>query len=263
MYPLPMTDAPKPPKREVLALEIDTHGGPLRAMLAVPPKPMRLPELAFSFLEISSKLTDLAVKREEQEGREISCRKGCGACCRQYVPLSPPEAWLVADLVAGMAPARQAEARAAFAAANDTLQRTGVKATITAKIESRDQMHQAMLDYFRLGIPCPFLRDESCSIHPYRPSICREYMVTSPAEHCATLGTKPIARVPVNVRLSEALTQLTARLLGKEPEVVPLTMALEWAAANRADGLRTWEGRTLIEGLVAELSPRPAAPAAS
>lgn len=251
-----MSDTGKRGGREVLALDIQTEDGPLRAMLGVPPGPMRLPELAFGFLDISSKLTDLAVAREAGEGREISCRKGCGACCRQVVPLSPPEAWLIADLVAGMPPARQAEARATFAAASQKLEQSGVKAALSARMERVDQMLAAALDYFTLGIACPFLRDESCSIHPYRPSICREYMVTSPAENCAVLGKGPIARIPVSVRLSEALANLTAKLLGTEPEVVPMTLALEWAEAHREEGRRTWEGRVLIEGLVAELSSR-------
>lgn len=249
-----MSQGEKKPNREVLALEIETPEGPLRAMLGVPPRPMRLSELAFGFLDISSKLTDVAVEREAREGRHVSCQKGCGACCRQVVPLSPPEAWLIADLVAGLPPARQAEVRAAFAAASDTLARTGVKAALSARMERVEQMTSAAMDYFRLQIACPFLRDESCSIHPYRPSICREYMVTSPAENCAQLGRGPIQRIPVSVRLSEALASLTGKLLGKEPEVVPMTLALEWAEAHRADGQRAWDGRTLIEGLVAELS---------
>ena len=254
-----MSEAEKRGGREVLALEIETPDGPLRAMLGVPPRPMRLAELAYGFLDISGKLTDLAVAREAREGREVSCRKGCGACCRQVVPLSPPEAWLIADIVAGMPPPRQAEVRAAFAAAVETLARSGVKAAFSARMERVEQMTAAALDYYRLGIACPFLRDESCSIHPYRPSICREYMVTSPAENCAQLGRGPIQRIPVPVRFSEALVNLTAKLLGKEPEVIPMTLALEWAAAHREDGRRTFDGRTLIEGLVAELSPRRAA----
>jgi Fe-S-cluster containining protein len=250
-----MSDTENKSGREVLALEIETPDGPLRAMLAVPPRPMRLSELAYGFLGISGKLTDVAVEREAREGRHVSCKKGCGACCRQVVPLSPPEAWLIADIVAGMPAQRQAEVRAAFASAAETLARTGVKAALSARMEREEQMTAAALDYFRLQIPCPFLRDESCSIHPYRPSICREYMVTSPAENCAQLGRGPIQRIPVPVRLSEALVNLTAKLLGTEPEVVPMTLALEWAEAHRADGLRTFDGRTLIEGLVAELSP--------
>lgn len=242
-----------PDGRDVLVLEIQTPEGPLRATLVVPLEPLRLPELAWSFLGISNKLTDLGVAREAREGRIVSCQKGCGACCRQLVPLSPPEAWMIADVVAGLSPARGAEVRRLFGEAVETIGRSGVRAALERRMERVEQMTSAALDYFRLGVACPFLRDDACSIHPYRPSICREYLVTSPASHCAELGRRPIERVPVNVRLSEALANLTAKLLGKEAEVVPMTLSLEWAEAHREDGRRTWPARELIEGLVADL----------
>ena len=37
-------------------------------------------------------------------------------------------------------------------------------------------------DYFKLQMPCPFLKEESCSIHKDRPLACREYNVTTPAD---------------------------------------------------------------------------------
>jgi Fe-S-cluster containining protein len=249
-------DVEKGDGQQGIAVDFATPHGPLRAMLTIPPKPLRLPELAFNFMGMSDKLTDLAVAHEEREGRSVSCRKGCGACCRQLVPLSPPEAWMLADIVAGMAPARQTEVRAAFATADDAVARSGLGAALAGRIETMGQMTSLALQYFGLGVACPFLRDESCSIHPYRPSICREYLVTSPAENCAQLGRGPVERVPVGMRLSRALSHLTAKLLGKEAEVVPLTHALAWAAAHREDGQRTWDARTLIEGLLAEFAAR-------
>ena len=57
------------------------------------------------------------------------------------------------------------------------------------------------------------------------------------------------------MRLSEALSNLTGKLLGRAPEVIPLTRALDWAAAHSEDGARTWDARTLIEGLLRELGP--------
>ena len=50
--------------------------------------------------------------------------------------------------------------------------------------------------YFALGVACPFLEEESCSIHAERPLVCREYLVTSPAERCAgpaQEGVTPVA----------------------------------------------------------------------
>lgn len=244
-------------KPEVLGIELEMPDGKLRATLAVPPQPLRLAELAWNVMGISEKLTGAAVEREAREGRAVSCQRGCGACCRQIVPLSPPEAWMIADVVAGLPPARRAAALAVFAQAGEALTRSGLRDRLLGRIETVDQMTHLAVAYFALGVPCPFLRDESCSIYPYRPSICREYLVTSPAANCGALGRAPIARIPVHVRLSEALARLAGKLLDREPEVVPLTMALDWAATHRDEGLRTWGARFLLEGLVAELSPRP------
>lgn len=249
-----MSDGPRGP--EVIGLELEVPEGRLRANLALPPKPLRLAELALNTMGISDRLVDLGVKRDERAGNAVSCRRGCAACCRQVVALSPPEAWLIADVVAGMSPARRAEVLAGFAAAGDALDRTGLRASFLARIESREQMDRLVVAYFDMGVPCPFLRDESCSIYPYRPSMCRELLVTTPAENCQMPGRAPMRRVPVHVRLSEALAELTGKLLGREPEVVPLTMALEWAEAHAEEGRRTWDARTLLEGLVAELSPK-------
>lgn len=49
----------------------------------------------------------------------------------------------------------------------------------------RDQLASLGDDYFRLGIACPFLENESCSIYADRPVDCRQYLVVSPARHCA------------------------------------------------------------------------------
>jgi len=250
-----MSDPMSKESPQVVGIEIETPEGKLRAALAVPKKPLRLAELAWNFMGISEKLTDVGVQREARKGLTVSCQKGCGACCRQLVPLSPPEAWLIADVTAGLPPSRRADVLAVFARAGEALDQSGLGAQLLARIETTAQMTDLAVAYFRLGVPCPFLRDESCSIYPYRPSICREYLVTSPPENCATLGRAPVARVPVHVRLSEALARLTGKLLGREAEVVPLTMALEWAEAHRDEGRRTWDARFLLESLVAELSP--------
>jgi hypothetical protein len=129
----------KPQQQQAIAIELVTAQGPLRAMLPIPPKPMRLPELAFNFMAMSSKLTDMAVADEERAGREISCRKGCGACCRQVVPLSPPEAWMIADLIAGMNEGARSAARAAFASVAEALDRAGLKASLCGRIEHLDR----------------------------------------------------------------------------------------------------------------------------
>ena len=58
------------------------------------------------------------------------------------------------------------------------------------------------------------------------------------------------------MQLSEALSRLTGKLIAREPEVVPLAPALEWAEQHQDDGRRTWDARFLIESLIAELSTK-------
>ena len=231
------------------SIDFDTPDGRLRGDLIIPDRPMRLAELAWNMMTISDALTDMAVGREEREGRAISCRKGCGACCRQLVPLSPPEAWLVAELVERMADSKRSVLDGKFARAGKALEEARAR-TPDASAADREAVPRA---YFAQGVACPFLEDESCSIHLHRPSVCREYLVTSPPEHCDLRAKKPIARIPVAVRLREALTRLTATLLGRSFEVIPLPLALSWAAAHRDEGQRAWDGEALVEGLVREL----------
>ena len=38
---------------------------------------------------------------------------------------------------------------------------------------------------FKLGLACPFLDEDACSIHPQRPFVCRQYLVTSDPALCA------------------------------------------------------------------------------
>jgi Fe-S-cluster containining protein len=235
-----------------LSIDVETPDGRLRGNLVVPDQPMRLAELAWNMMTISDALTDLAVRREEREGRPISCRKGCGACCRQLVPLSAPEAWLVADLVARMAEPSRSAVVQRFARAGQALSEVRERSGAVNE-ESAADREAVVRAYFAEGIACPFLKDEACSIHSHRPSICREYLVTSAPEHCALLLKERITRVPVAVRLREALARLTANLLGGTPEEILLPSALDWAAAHAADGERTWDGEWLVEGLVREL----------
>jgi Fe-S-cluster containining protein len=61
------------------------------------------------------------------------------------------------------------------------------------------------MKYFHQGIPCPFLESESCSIHPVRPLICREYLVTSPAKNCEDPTAETIQKVPIVLKPSKAM----------------------------------------------------------
>lgn len=161
-------------------------------------------------------------------GETITCRAGCGACCRQYVPISDMEARALAGLLERMPEDRQARVRARFADAEARLREAGMWDRLTqgGRVLASEHM-QLVINYFHLGIPCPFLEDEACSIHPDRPLICREYLVVSPATHCAKLERGKIKRLAAP-QTSTALHVMDAAHDPENYNVFPLVAVLDW-----------------------------------
>lgn len=160
--------------------------------------------------------------------REISCRKGCGACCRQLVPISRTEGEALLALVEAMPRERRKAVRARFAAAEAAIARAGL-----AERAGRSDRDLSVA-YFALGVPCPFLEEESCSIHRDRPLVCREYLVTSPAELCAA-GPAQDGVTPVPV---PKLSLAARRLQDEADDWFPLAMLMAWSRTRPAAGRR-------------------------
>lgn len=97
-------------------------------------------------------------------------------------------------------------------------------------VQSLDEKgrRELALKYFALGIACPFLEDESCSIYEHRPMRCREYLVTSPAENCSTLAPQTVKMVQLKGAPSLALYRLGAGLWKDEPEYLVMTLMADW-----------------------------------
>jgi Fe-S-cluster containining protein len=234
----------------VLTVDLQTAFGRLRGNLAVPVREMRLAEFAWNAMALDERLIGLSVASEARSSRAVSCRKGCGACCRQAVPVSPPEAWMLRDLVASFPPEHKTAVLARFEHIKTRLEQEGFGRRSLPSTASMAQVQQLGLDYFRLGLPCPFLVDESCSIHPNRPSSCREYLVTSPASWCADPGLYQVRPVPLAAGMTEALAKLAAVLLHQEPQVIPMPLALDWAEEHREEGRLRYDTAALMAQLV-------------
>lgn len=172
---------------------------------------------------LSSLFATRAIARAEAEGRPVSCRAGCGACCRQMVPIAPAEARALARLVEAMPEPRRARVRRRFEAALDALAPSGLLERLGL---NRDDRGQIGLEYFAAGVACPFLEDEACSIHPDRPLSCREYLVVSPPEFCADLSP---AMEPLILEATPSLALLRADL---RDGWLPLVLALEHDARS-------------------------------
>lgn len=166
-----------------------------------------------------------------KDGGAISCRKGCGACCRQLVPISRTEGEALLALLETLPAPRRAVLAERFGVASAKLADAGLRDRLLdpgrrTGLTDRD----LSTAYFGQGIACPFLEDESCSIHPDRPLVCREYLVTSPAELCAGLAQEGVTPVPV------AKLSLAARGIDEDRAEAnttgrwfPLALLLEWS----------------------------------
>jgi Fe-S-cluster containining protein len=209
---------------------------------------------------LSGALEAQALKKIESEGKHVSCRQGCGACCRQLVPISEIEARRLADVVGELPEPRRAAVRGRFASTVVALEEAGLLDILRHPERITDAERVPLgLAYFRLGLPCPFLESESCSIHPDRPLACREYLVTSPATNCASPSKDNIEQVDLPVQLSKILPRLDDPTASKSPWVA-LVLALEVAEAGPDRSARRsgpeWM-RLLFERLAGRPVPQP------
>ncbi|HZZ87624.1 MAG TPA: YkgJ family cysteine cluster protein [Caulobacteraceae bacterium] len=203
--PIPLR-APPPPGEPVLEGDVvlNIAGEAVAFHLEAPDGPTTLEALLPIFQGLASEVARRAAAKAIDGGRKISCRAGCGACCRQAVPVSEAEAHRIAELVEAMPEPRRSAVRARFEAAEAQLEETSLASRVLDMPDGKTVVDVGT-KYFFLGLPCPFLEAESCSIHPDRPLRCREYFVTSPAAACVAMVDGTIDRVPLPGIPSKAL----------------------------------------------------------
>ena len=240
-------------------LRLAVGGQPVHLQLTVPTGPTPIGRLLPIFQGVADVVVGVGERKAIQAGQAISCQKGCGACCRQAVPISPSEARALARVVAALPEPRRSEVRRRFEAALDRLRAAGVIDPLLDRDRADSApLRPAGLAYFDQGVPCPFLEDESCSIHRDRPLACREYLVTSPAAACHRPSPETVRCVPMPAFPSAALRRVERDAAADEADWLPLILALEYAAAHPAEtASRT--GPALLQQFFARLSGDPAA----
>jgi Fe-S-cluster containining protein len=167
------------------------------------------------------------------------------------VPVSPPEALHLARLVSELPEPEQRAVRARFDAVASALDEHDLAGPLL-RGDRQDAATMAPLTarYFGLALPCPFLADESCSIHAERPAGCREHLVTTPAARCAELGRSDVRVVPMPMPLSVPLARLAAERAGGAMRVIPLSLALRFAEQETELAERRWPGVDLLRRLL-------------
>jgi len=244
--------------QETVAVEfsIGIGDGTLNATAVVPKGPTTLTQILPVLQSLDDSLVAGVGTQLHGAGLTISCRAGCGACCRQMVPLSIFEAEALADWIRSLPAVRQQELAERFDTALRKLAGAGFIDRMVNEewLAENESARKLALDYLYQRVACPFLEDESCSIHPIRPLICREYLVTSAPEHCFDPAELKAAPVPLPFHLSRVLNRIGAQLENDSRGWIPLLFLFAWmkAGARPGDGVQG-EGPQVLYEVISRL----------
>ncbi len=237
--------------RDTFRLALPTPAGELRAEIAVPTRLIPVSDIVPVMRSLGGQALELEDEKSRRAGRELSCRKGCAACCRMLVPVSPPEAFALKDAVERLPAPRRDRMLQRLAALRQTLNEAGLLGRLAQLSETRTQWSDADMEpvnreYYAGRWPCPFLEDETCGVYDARPAACRELRVTSPAEWCRDMERNPVRTLPVPFRISTVLSLMWATVTGGAARLIPLPVALDWAERHAGDNRARHHGETLL-----------------
>ncbi len=108
---------------------------------------------------------------------EDACSKGCAACCTQGVDITAVEGEIIYHFI-------NEQDLGGWLASKLEIERAAIKPALTT-----NQYAKACIDNTEIAeqeednlAPCPFLKDNACSIYPVRPFACRCFASTEKCE---------------------------------------------------------------------------------
>lgn len=236
-------------KTEDIQVRIIVNDVPVSIGMSVPAENVKLRRVLHVLRSVSNAFIDTAEENIRDSGKQISCKAGCGACCRQLVPISEAEAFDLRDQIEAMPEPRRSEIVSRFEAGMAILNGANFFSELeAAAFTDAVAYDEAIKAYFRFGISCPFLENGSCSIHQTRPLTCREYLVTSPAELCDSAEGEGVENVEHFFQFKEALIGISRNATSEELPFVPLIRTLEWTR-DREDNSQERSGKEWVADL--------------
>ncbi|MBN1578125.1 MAG: YkgJ family cysteine cluster protein [Chitinispirillaceae bacterium] len=234
-----MADNPQTVREKTFAFSLVTPHGKLPPLsVKVSYLPMRLSELVPLMQAICDKIVGQACTGLGS-GEKVTCSKGCGACCRQVVPVSIPEALFLMEQMELMEPGRREITTHRLSNALTECRRDGLLDALLSAPSDQAAIGAAQ-EYFNRGIVCPFLEEGACSIHPARPFACREFNAVTPPKWCDDPFQNRVRRVPVVPKMTTVMARFAAKVLHERPVVLPMatiasevTMKPSWKTEKR------------------------------
>ena len=180
---------------------------------------------------IANLLIEQSLAESAADGKPVTCAKGCNYCCYHLVAMSDHEALLLAHVVSLQEKHEQNRLKNAFTPVTNILEREGLLAELidvhVNHFHDAARLTQVQRRYWELQIPCPFLLDGACSVYPFRPLVCRQYLASSP-RNCCTQSFKAdhlVHKIPMRYDVASALASFNG-LAAKPTLAVPLPAIL-------------------------------------
>ncbi len=243
---------------ERVDVTITTSSGDLQAHIDVPINFIPISRIVPLIRTLGDQAQDLEITKTIQAGKTLSCQKGCAACCRPMIPVSPPEAFALVDMIKDLPQADKNRIQKNLAATKDRLQKAGLLRQLETLMDAPHQTSDRDLDslnraYYSLRLPCIFLEDEICSIYHHRPAGCRGHLVTSPAEWCSEMDNHPIEALHIPLRAGTVLSLLWSTLSHEPVRLLPLPLAIEWAETHQHLNTSNTRGTDLMNSAMEAL----------
>lgn len=210
----------------------------LNASATLPASRTNLTQLLPILQNLENAIVGRIAEEAAAAGSPVSCRAGCGACCRQLVPVSFFEAEALSEWIGSLPEEQRVRLEERFHRALSALRDAGVIEKILDErwVTDGDLTTQLAVDYFHAGVACPFLENESCSIHPIRPLSCREYLVTSPPSLCQDPSTHQVSGVKLPFKMSRVLYSFGQEMEQDRRGWIPLVFLLAWRKSGATPG---------------------------
>jgi Fe-S-cluster containining protein len=174
----------------------------------------------------------LLLKKLEAREETISCRKGCSQCCYQHIGISLAHGIYITDYL-------YSNSKLQHAFLKDYANWYAVVGPVSEEIDVHQHQAAAQLKkyetwwflvsaplnrYFRLAMPCPFLKDGSCTIYSLRSASCAGHYSVNPPELCSANNIE--GSPTYNLTLRESDCQKLVALAPQELFVYQMTMPI-------------------------------------
>lgn len=241
-----------PKQQESYRLSLQTSAGELQAEISVPTSFIPVSDIVPLMRSLGEQALSLEEEKHRLAGKPISCQKGCAACCRPLVPVSPPETFALKKKIDQLPASQREKILSRLATVKSKLEETGLLGKLVQLSETRTQLSDEDMEpinqtYYDQRLPCFFLEDEVCSIYEFRPAACRELLVTSPSELCQDLAQNPVKPLPVPFRIVTVLSLMWADLTKEPARLIPLPVALDWADRHAKENQSHQTGESLLQ----------------